>query len=151
MRATVQQGEYKAERSSDEELQRLVNQQRKAINVRLQDGPHLLTTRATGVATTIWLSDDMPGDVAWEADAYVLGVSSDMLQAARYSLSALFSRASSGGAAQVGATTTVVSIETVAGFNAAFGVSGNGVTLTVQDDGAATMSWSALVYVREVS
>ncbi len=149
MRASVQQGDYRAGRDGERELERIINQQRRLWNAKLSDGPHLLTTYASGVLETVWTSDEMPGGVAWEVDAYVLGVSADHTKAARYVLSGLFRRAG-GDAIQVGATTVQVSVESVAGFDAALDVSGGSVITQVQDDGAETMSWSALMYVREV-
>lgn len=150
MKATVEQSDWKPGRSSDEELSRLTGQMRGAMNARYSAGPFTLTTAATATLATIWTSDDIPTNAAWEVDALVVGISSDGLQAARYHLSALFRRASGGSIAQVGATSAVVSIEDAAGFNAAFTTSGNAVLLQVRDDGVSTMNWSAHIEGRRV-
>lgn len=149
MRATVQQSDYRVGRSSDQELQTLVNQQRSALNAVSQEGPFTLTTAATAAWSTVWTSDGLSLNTAREVNAVVSGVSSDHTQAALYDLRALFLRAS-GAVAQVGVTAVLPGIESQAAFSARIVVSGGGVAVDVIDDGVYTMNWSALIYSREI-
>ncbi len=134
---------------ANDEASPLLHELRAFSNQRYQ-GHFSLETAATGVFATIWDSGAMPDNSAWEVDAYIVGrASAGGAARARYKLVGLFYREAAGAATQEGATLALVSMESVAGFNAQFAVSGNTVLLQVTDDGVRTMDWVALIHLRE--
>ena len=149
MKNTVDASALKEGRSDEREQVSLANASKRALDQRYE-ATFTVTTAATGVATTIWNSDDMPINSAWEVQATVLGRASAGGGArGRYVVEGLFYR-DAGAAVQEGATLLVVAIESVAALDVQFAVLGNAVTLTVQDDGVRTVDWSAMIKLREV-
>lgn len=150
MKNTVQAAAVKEGRSDDREWADLINGAKKALDQRYE-ATFTKRTTASGVMETIWASDDMPLNSAWEIQATILGrASAGGTARARYVLEGLFYR-DAAGSAQEGATLASVTIESVAAFGVQFATSGNGVILQVQDDGVRTVSWSAMIKIREVA
>ncbi len=109
-----------------------------------------LTTSASGAYAAIW-TDDIPDNSSWIVEAHVVGrATAGGAARAGYKIAALFYR-EGGGAVQQGATTVIMSAESVAAFDARFAVSGNAVTVQVLDDGVRTMAWVAIIQVQEVT
>lgn len=134
---------------ANDEMGPLAKELRAFANQRYQ-AQFALTTAATGTFATIWASDAMPDNSVWEVDVYVVGrASSGGAARARYKLAGLFFREVASVATQEGATLALVTLESVAGFDAQLTVSANTVLCQVRDDGVRTMDWMALVHVRE--
>lgn len=107
-----------------------------------------LATIASGTYQTIW-SMDMPKSSAWRVTAEVTGRGTSGAGRACYIISGLFYRDLLG-SAQQGATVTLLSIESAAAMDAALAAVGNGVTVTVRDEGTLNMRWSALIRCEEI-
>jgi hypothetical protein len=139
-------------RSDDSEITGLANAVRKAVNM-VSRVRVTITTVATGVFTTAWISDDMPEGTAWAVDYHVVWrTSAGTAGRGRYDQAALFYRQAGGSATQQGGTVTITpSIESIIAANTQFLVVGNAIAVQVVDDAASTFNWDVFVEVREVT
>lgn len=96
-----------------------------------------------GTYLTLW-SETIPTDRTWFVTAQVLGRVA--AHNAAYQISGLFKN-DSGTSAQVGATASVVSIESDAACDARFSLSGSVLSVQARDDGSHVMTWKAIVEV----
>lgn len=101
-------------------------------------------TPGDGQWQNLWVSDPVPTGVAMRVIADVIGVSSaDWVCYRRVA----FFRNVDGSVAQVGPTEPLWSLESSGGPDVRLQVVGQTVTLDVQDDGANSFEWHAMVRV----
>lgn len=157
MKRTVQQG-ISSRAVTDDQLEEWVKKEANPTlaglynfaNQRYSTNP-AKTTAATATYTNVW-SDTMPDNSSWIVDVHVVArATGGGAGRAAYKLSALFFREAGGVATQQGATVTLVSIESVAGFDVRYAVSVNDVQVQVLDDGARTVAWDAVIQVQEAT
>lgn len=132
------------------ELIPLARQLRQAVNFETGERK-TATTGGAGAYARVWTSEALPTDGTWLCIADVSAVTtSGTFQAAGYVLAATF-RSSSGTVAQVGATSTLHSAESVAAIDARFGVdaANRQVYLEARDDAATAMTVTAVVRTLE--
>lgn len=149
---TVSEPEIKDERSSETEKTYLANASRRALNMTSR-ARVALTTAATGILTSIWVSDPMPTGTVWAIDVHVMcRTVAGPAGRCRYDFSGLFYRDPAGVATQQGTSASISApIESVIAANAQFTVIGNTIAVQVLDDGISTFHWDLLVDVREVA
>ncbi len=126
----------------------LINRMR-AMLLQVRQMEFAVATALTAAPTTIWLSDDMPANSAWDVEVVVLAVATDG-STAGYRRIARFKRGAGVSALVAAAATPVPDAEDVAGWDVTLAASGNGALLTVTGDATRTVSWSALVRLREL-
>lgn len=108
-------------------------------------------TALTAVPRQIWLSDDMPTQSTWEVTVSVVAHCAADNTAAGYQRVARFKRGAGVAALVAAAATPVADVEDVAAWDITLAAIGNGVSLTVTGDATRTVSWSALVEIREAT
>lgn len=104
-----------------------------------------------GAYVRVWTSDALPTDAAWTITANVVGVStSGAAQRASYGLAGLF-ESTAGTISQIGATTSLWTIESAAACNARFGVDATNRVIYVEarDDAVSPMRWTAVTAINE--
>jgi|SRR6185369_15661006 len=146
MPKSIAQGDL-SRASNEEELKSLVSLLRSYCADEYRKH-YLLTTAATGAFATIW-SADMPSTSVWRVSVDITARATNNLGRATYTRVGLFFRAG-GATIQVGATTSLVTIENPVTFDVSLSASGNGVRAQVQDDGVLTVNWIALVRIEEI-
>lgn len=136
MKASVDKPQWNPA-SSEQEVMKLVNQLRSHINTHFSN-TFLTTTQGTGVATVV-LSVGIPSSAVWSASIKAT-VRGQTLGHGSFWRVATFARDGGGAAAQVGATTTLVS-QTDVGHSADMALNGNSLEWTVTDDGTQVTDW----------
>lgn len=105
-----------------------------------------LKTAATATFTSIWTSDIVTDQRAWFVEAQILARGGAGARSV-FIIRGTFTR--EGALAQEGATVAEYT-QTVAAFAVQFSVSGNRLSVQVQDDGIMTVSWLAVIKLVEV-
>ncbi len=138
-------------KSQEREVVLLINRMR-AMLLQVRQMEFAVATVATAVPATIWLSDDMPENSVWDVEVIVLAMStSGGGDAAGYRRIGRFSRVASAAPSTIAAVATpVADAEDTGTWDVTLAASGNGISLTVTGDATQTISWSALVRVREL-
>ena len=95
-----------------------------------------------GAWTTLWVSDPVPTGVAVRVIADVIGKSES--EAVCYQRAAFFMN-EGGTLDQIDSTEAIWSFESAAGPDVRLQISGQTITLEVQDDGADPFTWNAIV------
>ncbi len=126
----------------------LINRMR-AMLLQVRQQEFAVATVLTAAPTSIWLSDDMPENSAWDVEVVVLGVATDG-STGGYRRIGRLKRAAGASALIAAVATPVADAEDVAGWNVTLAASGSGALLTVTGDAGRTVNWSALVRVREL-
>lgn len=148
MRNTVTPPKVEENRTKERDTVAVVNGLRTAANLRYE-AELTTTTTLTAAATTVWLSDDMPTNSAWEVSVFVRGLASDASMGG-YQRVGRFKR-STGNSALVGAVATpIADSEDVAGWDVTLSALAKGVRLTVTGDVTRTVNWAAFVQISEV-
>lgn len=142
-------GKYTEGRSSDRELAEVLRQSQKVLNY-VQTRIAEVSTTGTGAATVLWFSEaELPYDTAAAFQVKVHGTSTTGAVYGCFEQAAVFFRGTSGGAAQLGATTDKhTPIRSGAGVTCSVALSGNRIAVTVNDGGGAAMAWKAWIEVR---
>jgi len=135
-------------RFQERDLVLLVNRLRK-MALQVAQRELFVTTDLTAAPTAIWTSDDMPENSTWDVEVMVLGLATDG-SAAGYRRIARFKRGAGTSSLIAAAATPVADAEDVAGWDVAVTATGNGVLIEVTGDVTRTVSWSAVVRVREL-
>lgn len=108
-----------------------------------------IQTAHTGVYTTIW-TEALPENAAWSVSAHVVARAvAGGAARAMYQIAGLFFREAGGAVVQEGATSVLVAIASIGGFNAQFAISGNDLRVQVLDDAVRTVNWTAVAVVAE--
>lgn len=147
MKSTIEYGLTPGRTGLEPTTEKAVIQMRDALN-RVYQTSARITTEASGAATTIWTSPEVPQNSRWDVTAHIQGETDDGVEHARYILDASFFRPASGGSSQLGTTTSVVSRETTGAMDGSIGLSGETVVVNVNDGSAGTMKWVAWIEVR---
>jgi hypothetical protein len=135
-------------KSQERDAVLLINRMR-AMLLQVRQMEFAVATVATAVPATIWLSDDMPENSVWDVEVIVLAMATSG-DAGAYRRIGRFSRLASTSSALVAVATPVADAEDAPAWDVTLTSSGNGVLLTVTGDAGSTVSWSALVRVREL-
>lgn len=150
MKATISQTVPLENRSSERDREKFQLQVRRAINAVRSFQPILRTAGAGGL-TTVWLDSEpllFDSDAVLQAKIKGLGVTSPAVFAV-YEAVALFSRGTTGAAAQRGTTQTKVTMESNAAIGFALGVDATSRLFVQVDDGAqGAMDWKVWIEAR---
>lgn len=135
------------QRSEEREVFQMVNRLRDLL-AQVRQYEAFVTTTLTAAATTIWTSDDMPANSAWDVEVVVLGLASDGSIGGYRRIARL--RRGAGVSVLMGVSTPVPDDEDFPAWDVTLAASGNGARLRVTGDVGSTVKWSALVRLREL-
>ncbi len=138
-----------AEKKSQERDAVLLINRMRGMLLQVRQMEFAVATDLTAAPTTIWLSDDMPASSAWDVEVVVLAVATDG-STGGYRRIGRLKRGAGTSALVTAVATPVADAEDVGAWDVTLTASGNGAKLTVTGDVTRTVSWSALVRVREL-
>lgn len=147
MKSSIQSPLLVENRTTERDNVGLTNDLREFAVMTYRSTFDVTTTGAT--PKTIWTSDDMPKNSAWDLSLVVLAAATDGNVGA-YRFVIRLKRALAG-AVLLTAVSPVADYEDVPAWAVAVAALGNGVTVTVAGDAGRTVNWSAFVEIAEAA
>jgi hypothetical protein len=131
---------------SPRRLEDVVGQLTRAANFTLRRTPLTVTTDGAGTWTTLYTTSVAPTSAAWFIECKAIGMSSDGVKVAAFTVSAAYRRGTGATTlVQIGADTILNWFETHPTTNVRTTTSADKILVQARDDGATVMTYKTMV------